>query len=89
MAENVDQVEKQGALSKQIIGLTLLSDYVNSHAFQYQSIQKLKASANLVVEKLELDADQVRSFILKQFKYTESFLMNVNYISEDDTLSEE
>lgn len=89
MAENVDQVEKQGALSKQIIGLTLLSDYVNSPAFQYQSIQKLKASANLVVEKLELDADQVRSFILKQFKYTESFLMNVNYISEDDTLSEE
>lgn len=89
MAENVEHLPKQGALSKQIIGLTLLGDFVNSPAFQYQSIKKLKATARLIIDKLQLNQDQVRSFILKQFKYTESFLMNVSYIAEDETLSED
>lgn len=83
MAENPDLVEKTSTISKQIIGYTMISDYVNSPAFQYQTIQKLNASANLLISKLELDPNEVRAFILKQFKYNESFIMNVNYIADD------
>ena len=48
------------------------------------NIKKLKTSSELLVDKLGLDKNEIRAYILDLFRFTDNFLMHVNFTSDPD-----
>ena len=83
MTENQDQIEKVNEKFKQLVANSLIIDIVQS--VQYGSINKLKQSVELLIEKLEIDEVATKNFVMDQFKLLDNFNLFVSYMIEDQS----
>ncbi len=89
MAENNELLEKAGINCRETLAETIVADFMNSPTFSYPSLKKLKNSAIYLVKKFSLNSHYIKSFILKQFGLLDNFLMQVNYLTDQDDLQED